>query len=128
MQRSIKTRIVFNAALASLAAGALIACGDSRIKKLTPGISRDSALKVINEGASGDSLARVYKQETYLVNGQLTNVLFYTKNGVTQKQDSTLAAKAQTPIVTVDGKVTGWGWNHYDSVAKAMNFKPTPRP
>jgi hypothetical protein len=127
MQRSIKTRIVFKVALASLAAGALIACGDSRINKLTPGISRDSALKVINEGTSGDSLARVYKQETYLVNGQLTNILFYNKNGVRQKQDSTLAAKAQTPIVTVDGKVTGWGWEHYDSVAKAMNFKPTPR-
>jgi hypothetical protein len=128
MQRSIKTRIVFKVALASLAAGALIACGDSRINKLTPGISRDSALKVINEGTSGDSLARVYKQETYLVNGQMTNVLFYNKDGVKQKQDSTLAPKAQTPIVTVGGKVTGWGWAHYDSVAKAMNFKPSPGP
>ena len=128
MQRSTTTRAVFNAALVCLAAGGLTACGDSRIKKLTPGISRDSALKVINEGASGDSLARVYKQETYLVKGQVTNVLFYNKDGVKRQQDSTLSAKAQTPIVTVGGKVTGWGWDHYDSVARVMNFKPSPGP
>src|SRR5262245_17632347 len=77
----------------------LAACGDARIGKLTAGISRDSALKVINAGGSGDSLANVYKQETYLLNGQLTNVLFYNKDGVKQKSDSTLLAKEQTPIV-----------------------------
>jgi hypothetical protein len=128
MQRRIAGRIVVTAALACLAAGALSACGDSRIKKLTPGISRDSALKVVNEGAAGDSLARVYKQETYLVDGKQLNVLFYNKDGVKQASDSTLAADAQTPIVTVNGKVTGWGWTHYDSVAKANNITASPHP
>ena len=109
-------------------AGTLAGCGDSRIKQLTPGITRDSALKVINEGAASDSLARVYKQETYLVEGKQLNVLFYNKDGIKQASDSTLAAKAQTPIVTVDGKVTGWGWTHYDSVAKANNITPSPHP
>lgn len=104
---------------------ALAGCQDSRIKSLTVGISRDSALKVINEGAS-DSLARVYRQETYLMNGQITNVLFYNKNGVKQAEDSTLSAKDLTPIVTVAGKTTGWGWTHYDSVAKATGFTPAP--
>ena len=109
-------------------AGTLAGCGDSRIKELTPGITRDSALKVINEGAASDSLARVYKQETYLVEGKQLNVLFYNKDGIKQASDSTLAAKAQTPIVTVDGKVTGWGWTHYDSVAKANNITPSAHP
>ena len=112
------------AALAVLSA----ACGDARVGKLTEGISRDSALTIINEGATGDSIARVYKQETYLYNSQLINVLFYNKNGVKQREDSTLAAKQQTPIVTIAGKVTGWGWTHYDSVAKANNFTPSPHP
>ena len=105
---------------------ALGACSDPRLDKLTAGIDRDSALKVINEGATGDSLARVYKQESYLIDGKQLNVLFYNKAGVRQADDSTLAAMNQTPIVTIDGKVTGWGWSHYDSVAKANNIPGTP--
>jgi len=118
---------VLAAGLVTLA-GTLAGCGDSRIKELTAGMTRDSALKVINAGAAGDSLARVYKQEMYLVNGKHLNVLFYNKDGIKQASDSTLAAKAQTPIVTVDGKVTGWGWTHYDSVAKANSITPSPHP
>jgi hypothetical protein len=118
------TAVLFAAA----SVAALAACGDARVKNLSTGISRDSALKVINEGTGGDSLARVYKQETYLLDGKLTNVLFYNRNGVKQADDSTLAAKEQTPIVTVNGKVTGWGWAHYDSVAKANNFTASPHP
>jgi hypothetical protein len=102
------------------------ACGDARINKLEAGISRDSALALINEGANGDSLARVYRQETYLIDGKLLNVLFYNKDGIKRDADSTLAADAQTPIVTVAGQVTGWGWAHYDSVAKANNITPAP--
>ena len=113
-----------------LAALAVImsACKDARIAKLSTGISRDSALKVINEGATGDSLARVYKQEGYLLNGQMLNVLFYNKDGIKQASDSSLETKAQTPIVIAGGKVTGWGWDHYDSVAVANKFTPSPHP
>jgi hypothetical protein len=109
-------------ALAAGAATLLAACGDARIDKLSTGISRDSVLAIINEGAGGDSLARVYKQETYLLNGRMTDVLFYNKQGIKQREDSTLAADKQMPIVLVDGKVTGWGWTYYDSVAKANNI------
>ena len=104
------------------------ACSDARIGKLTAGISRDSALKVINDGSKGDSLAWVYKQETYLVDGKLINVLFYNKDGIKQESDSALATDDQTPIVTVAGTVTGWGWTHYDSVAKANNITQSPKP
>ena len=54
-------RKIYSGALVSLAAFVAAACGDARIGKLSAGITRDSALKVINEGAPGDSLARVYK-------------------------------------------------------------------
>jgi len=121
-------RKIYSGALVSLAAFVAAACGDARIGKLSAGITRDSALKVINEGAPGDSLARVYKQETYLVDGKLLNILFYNKDGEKQVTDSALAANDQTPIVTVNGNVTGWGWAHYDSVAKANNIKPTAHP
>ena len=119
------TRRVMSTTLMGIAALAAAACGDARLDKLSTGIPRDSALKVINDGASSDSLARVYKQETYLLNGKMTNVLFYNSDGIRQATDSTLPAEKQTPIVIVDGKVAGWGWTYYDSVAKANNI-PVP--
>jgi len=105
----------------------IIACGDSRLEKVSTGISRDSALAIINEGTSGDSLARVYRQETYLLpnkngNAFLGNILFYDKRGRKQAEDSTVAANETTPIVLSDGKVIGWGWTFYDSLAKANNI------
>ena len=103
------------------------ACGDSRLEKLSTGISRDSALAIINDGASGDSLARVYRQETYLLpsqrgNSHLANILFYNKSGVKEANDSTLSREAMTPIVLLNGNVAGWGWTYYDSVTKANNI------
>ncbi len=107
---------------------ALSACGDSRIENLSPGISRDSALAILSEGvAGGDSLANVYKQETYLLDGRTTNVLFYNRRGIKQEADSSVAPSALTPVVISDGKVTGWGWTYYDSLAKANNIPVLPR-
>ena len=126
MDRRSTRRLAFGlAATATVLATA--ACSDTRLEKLSTGISRDSVLAIINEGASGDSLARVYRQETYLLpntkgNVFLTNILFYDKRGRKQAEDSTLAATETTPIVLSDAKVIGWGWTFYDSLAKANNI------
>ena len=112
--------------LAASAALALAGCGDARIKNLSTDIPRDSALKVLAVGTSGDSLANIYKQESYIYNGRLINVLMYNKDGVKQASDSTVPDSKLTPVVTVNGKVSGWGWAHYDSVAKANNIPVKP--
>lgn len=120
---------------AGIAAGATLttaACQDTRIEKLSTGISRDSALAIINEGAAGDSMARVYRQESYLLpnlkgNVHVANVLFYNKRGEKELDNPKLSADATTPIVVSDGKVIGWGWTYYDSLAKANNIPLKPR-
>ena len=104
----------------------LAACGDSRIGALSTGISRDSAVKVLGGGAEGDSLANVYKQESYINDGRVINILVYNKDGLKQADDSAVSDSRLTPVVTVDGKVTGWGWSHYDSVAAANNIPVKP--
>jgi hypothetical protein len=128
MLRSTRSpRITTTGILAAAIALATAACSDSRLEKLSTGISRDSVLAIINEGATGDSLARVYRQESYLLpnkkgNVHLANILFYNKSGIKAVDDSTLARNATTPIVISDGKVLGWGWTYYDSLAKANNI------
>ena len=121
-------RAVMGATIALTVAG----CSDSRLEKLSTGISRDSALAIINEGTTGDSLARVYNETSYLLpnkkgNVLLTNVLFYDRRGRKQSDDPNLSPDATTPIVISDGKVIGWGWTYYDSLAKANNIPVTPR-
>jgi hypothetical protein len=110
------------ASFAAVAVVALAGCGDKRIDSLSQGIARDSALKVLAGGPTADSLANVYKQESYIYDGRMINVLMYNKDGETEKDDPTVPDSRLTPVVTVDGKVTGWGWAHYDSVAKANNI------
>src|SRR5215216_239957 len=87
----------------------LSACSDKRLDSLAKDIQRDSALKVLAGGQTGDSLANVYKQETYLYNGQMINVLLYSKDGTKESDDPAVPDSKLTPVVTVGGKVTGWG-------------------
>jgi hypothetical protein len=108
--------------LAATMIGSLAACGDKHVDDLSQGITRDSALKVLAGGPSTDSLANVYKQETYIYNGKMINVLLYNKDGAKEAADPSVPDSKLTPVVTVDGKVTGWGWAHYDSVAKTNNI------
>ena len=126
MQARTPLRLLSGTLIAAVAMTAT-GCRDTRLEKLSTGISRDSALAIINEGTSGDTLARVYRQESYWLpnpsgNVHVANVLFYNKKGIKEAEDSTLDRGATTPIVLVDGNVSGFGWTYYDSVAKANNL------
>ena len=110
-----------------LALGALAACADARIQKLSTGISRDSLLRILAaEGAGADSLPHVYRAERYLIKGQMLEVFFYTKTDAKTGRDS-VPEKKLTPIVLRDGKVGGWGWTYFDSLAKADSIRERPR-
>ena len=125
MQPSItRFRTVTAGLLTGAIALATSACSDSRLDKLSTGIGRDSALAIINEGTSGDSLARVFKQDSYWLenkkgNAHVANILYYSRKGAKPADDSTVSRGATTPIVILDGKVVGWGWTYYDSLAAA---------
>ena len=104
-----------------------LGCRDTRLDALSVGITRDSALAIINAGAGGDSLARVYRQESYLLpnrkgNAHVTNILFYNKNGTKEADEPRLAPDKTTPVVLSDGKVIGWGWTYFDSLSTANNI------
>lgn len=125
MELSGRTRLVRSLVVASSIA---LACGDPRVKELSTGISRDSVLTILGDGSpvvQGDSLPHVYDAAKYLVNGRNYEVFYYTKTEEKAGADS-LAPDKLTPIVLQDGAVSGWGWAHWDSVAKTINL-PLPR-
>ena len=113
-------------AIAAAGALALSACGpDKRIKELSAGISRDSMLTIIGQGATptdDGGLPNVYRSEEYLANGHMLQVLFFSPKNQREGRDSVAASKL-TPLVLEDGILRAWSWAGYDSVAAANNLE-----
>jgi hypothetical protein len=99
-----------------LAATVLVvaACGDSRLRKLSVGISRDSTLQIM--GTKPD------RAEAYLANGQTIEALFYGTAGA----DSGTTPEAKlTPVVIVNGQLQGWGKEKWEKVAAEHGIRLT---
>lgn len=120
---SISARI----AVPAIALALLTGCGDSNIRQLTVGIRRDSVLKVLGQGSTAsDTTPNVYREERYLHDGHFITMLLYTNTGKKEGVDTVPESKL-TPVVLRDDTLTGWGWEHHDSVARANNIVIKPR-
>jgi hypothetical protein len=105
----------------------LTACQDRNIRNLTVGILRDSVLKILAEGSTAtDSAPNVYREERYLHDGQWITMLMYSNTGVKEGTD-TIPEAELIPVVLRNDTLTGWGWEHADSVASANNIPIKPR-
>lgn len=97
-------------------------CEDKRVKDLHEGMTRDSAVSKLSTdvkaGGGPDSTPNVYTSSRYLIAGKNYEVLFYTPNNEKKGKDSVAWAKL-TPIVLVDNRVVGKGWQYWDSVSAA---------
>jgi hypothetical protein len=115
------------AASAALAVLALSACQDKNLRQLTVGMPRDSVISILGQGATGtDSTPNVFREERYLYNGQWITVLMYTNTGSEEGQ-ATVPDEELVPVILKNDTLTGWGWEHHDSVARANNIEIKPR-
>ena len=110
-----KARSLLVVAMGSLAMLGCRADEDARLKGLTAGISKDSALSVIGVQSGERSAA-------YLVSGQLIEAMMIRREGVEGPLDS-LSRQQYAPVVIIGGKLAGWGWTYWDSVSGANNIK-----
>ena len=98
------------------------ACEDKRVKQIDTGITRDSVMSVISQdlpkGSGQDSLPNVYLREPYLIAGKNYEVLYFTEHDEKVGKDTVPFSKL-TPIVLIDNKVIGRGWDFWDSVSRA---------
>jgi hypothetical protein len=100
----------------------LTACEDKRIKELTTGITRDSAVTILAQSIKGggrDSFPNVYDRSRYLINGQNIEVLYFSKDNEKKHGADTLSYKKYTPIVFLDNKLIAKGWPAWDSISTA---------
>ncbi|HEY9229170.1 MAG TPA: hypothetical protein VIP11_21140 [Gemmatimonadaceae bacterium] len=117
-------------ALVSIGTATLMAaCGeDKRVKELSAGITRDSAVTVLAQdikGASGpDAFPNVYKRDAYLIDGKDYEVLYFSAENKKFMKDSVQYSEL-TPIVFVNNILYGKGWQVWDSIAAAHKI-PVP--
>ena len=103
-------------------ASTLSGCGprpDPRLANLAEGISQDSVLRVMG----ADSANRT---ESFLVNGQSISTLYFARPGAADS--AALADRNMSPVVLISGRVVGWGWEKWDSIAEANTIQVVPRP
>ena len=94
--------------------GALIlgGCGDSRLRKLTVGISRDSALAIM-----GGKPERI---DAYITGGQFIEALYYARPG---RDSGTTPERKLSPVVLVDRVVVAWGWKEWEPIAEEHHIQ-----
>lgn len=108
---NITNRGVGRVVVLALAAG-LMGCeqADSRLKNLHAGMALDSVVPAM-EGAKAS------RTDPFLIQGQYIQTLYFPRKG---KTDSvSLTDRKMSPVVAINGKVAGWGWTYWDSVAGA---------
>lgn len=104
---------------AILLLAAACSSSDPRTGALTVGITKDSARAVM--GASQPH------ELPYLVNGHYIEALLYAREGQSAQELAESAPRSLTPLVVVDGQLTGWGWSAWDSVAAANGIEVPPK-
>jgi hypothetical protein len=116
VRRNALTLAMLGAAIVSTA------CEDKRVKELHTGMPIDSAVSKIAEdakpGAGAGTSQNVYTRSRYLINGKNYEVLFFTPNNERAGKDSVPWGKL-TPIVFVDNRMVGKGWEYWDSLSAA---------
>ena len=91
---------------------------DPRLKNLHVGMVKDSVM-VAMEGASPR------RTDPFLYKGQYIEAMLFQQKGKTDPES--LEDRKMAPVIVINGKLVGWGWDYWDSVAAANNI-PVKKP
>ena len=109
---------------AALALVLVSPCADSRVSELELGISKDSVLKVIGQGApAGDSLPNVYKRIQFFVDSKFFDIFLFDPKNRKVWLDPIVLDKELTPIVVVQNKLEGTGWGYADELSSKYKMQ-----
>lgn len=91
---------------------------DARLKNLHAGMALDSVVPAMDG-------AKAARTDPFLYKGQYIQTMYFPRKG---KSDSlSLTDRKMSPVVLIGGKVTGWGWDYWDSVAAANKIPVAPK-
>ena len=110
---------------------ALVACGDSRLSKLSVSMTADSLAQVMG--------AAPYRTQSIILNGKVWQLSLYDHGAkplapiqvkTSAGSDSTITDsipwRKMSPVVLIDDKVVGWGWGWWDKQSAKMGMPLAP--
>jgi hypothetical protein len=114
---SIRSALVAGAVLSLIVVSA---CSkkDERLDKLSKGIGKDSVLAVMG-------VEKAQRIVPYLASGHYIEAMYFTKPG--PADSASVVLRNMSPVVMIDGKVIGWGWSTWDSVAANNAIELPPK-
>ena len=95
-------------AVATVATG----CGDARMRRLSAGISKDSAITIMG--------GRPERTDAYITGGKLIEALYYAKPG---SDSGTTPERELLPVVVQDGQVVAWGRGDWEALASQLHIQ-----
>lgn len=108
------------------AATAIAACQrtDPRLEKLSRGISKDSALTILNDGAAPAPgvTPHAFGTGDMLVNSATYTVLYYSDKLGDGMTAADVKQSDVTPLVIQNGVLVGWGWEFFNTMATQTHF------
>jgi hypothetical protein len=115
--RVVRSR--FGGLLAVAAAVAAAGCerADTRLEHLTVGIAKDSVARVMG--------ANPKRSDPYLTRGKYIEAMYFpraNRSGPEAEMDRNME-----PVIVIDGKLAGWGWSYWDSLAAAHKIPVAPK-
>ena len=106
---------------------AAVACGDARLRKLEPGMSRDQVLATVSAPPTPeDSSPNIFRKGKFLINGQMIEVFlvdFKGRKPVLGAAVDSIPKEELHPVILKDDKLVGWGWKVADSVTKETRIQ-----
>ena len=115
------------AALSLGAVGIVSACAggpDPRIEQLTRGITRDSAMVILNGGTAPapGATPHAISSGDLLVNGANYTVLYWSPDIEEGTSASEVKKSDVTPVIIQNGMLVGWGWEFHNNMATQTHF------
>lgn len=110
----------------------LSACQDRRVRQLDVGMSKDSVISIVGEGApAGDTLPNLYRHNQYFVESKMFDIYLFDEKNRKAWLDPEVRDQELIPLVLVDGKLAGTGWDYMDEVSSKYRIQvragSTPR-
>ncbi len=103
---------------------------DARTELIIPGISRDSAVALLQSPIAGgppmaapDATTNIWRTAQYLMKGKMIEIIWYSAANERRTLADTVPNKGVIPIVVVDGKVVGTGRDAYKKAAAEYSLR-----